>query len=195
MGLIELILIAISLSMDALAVAICKGLSMTKLNMRQMVTVGVYFGVFQAVMPLIGFFAGTRFSSAIEAYDHWVVFILLLLIGLNMIRESFKKEIESTDGAEEDNGTSTGIKAMLPLALATSVDALAVGITFAILDVNIVRAVTLIGITTLLLSMLGVLLGSLFGSKYKAHAEIAGGAVLILIGLKVLLEHTGIINF
>lgn len=193
MGILELVLVAVSLSMDAFAVAICKGLSMTKLNLRQMATVGIYFGAFQMVMPLIGFFLGTRFSSAIEAYDHWVVFILLALIGLNMIHESFKKE-EAPEEAEDD-GSVTGVRAMLPLALATSVDALAVGITFAILSVNIVPAVTLIGVTTLVLSMTGVMLGSRFGSKYKARAEIAGGVVLILIGLKVLLEHLGVISF
>lgn len=187
MGFFELFLLAIGLSMDAFAVAICKGLSMREASPKKMVTVGLYFGIFQAAMPLIGYFAGTLFSRQIEAFDHWVVFILLLLIGANMIREALGKDDE-TDACDT-NEADLSVKSMLPLALATSIDALAVGITFAMLDVRIVPAVSFIGITTFVISMLGVKIGNIFGNKYKKRAEIIGGIILIAIGLKVLLQH------
>lgn len=182
MSLIELFLIAVGLSMDAFAVAICKGLSMQKLNMKHAVIVGLYFGGFQGLMPLLGYLIGFRFQDAIVAYDHWIAFILLGFIGGNMIKEALSDEEESCDA-------SVAFKDMIVLAIATSIDALAVGVSFAFLKVNIVPAVSFIGIITFLLSIVGVKVGNLFGSKYKSKAEFAGGLILILIGLKILIEH------
>ena len=187
MSLIELFIVAIGLSMDAFAVAVCKGLSVSKLKKIQYFTVGIYFGGFQALMPLIGYLLGVNFRSLIENVDHWIAFVLLALIGANMIKES--------RGCEEEIDSSFGFKAMLPLAVATSIDALAVGVTFAFLKVDIVPAVSFIGITTFLLSAVGLKIGNVFGAKYKAKAEFAGGLVLVLMGLKILLEHLGVINF
>ena len=185
----ELLLTAIGLSMDAFAVSVCKGLSVGQATKRQMALTGGWFGGFQALMPLIGFFIGLSFSSYIMNFDHWIAFALLSLIGLNMIKESFSKEESCTDA-------SFAFKIMLVMAIATSIDALAVGITFALLpDVNIWIAVSFIGVITFTLSALGVKFGSFFGSKYKAGAERLGGAVLILMGTKILLEHLGLINF
>ena len=186
MGFTELFVVAIGLSMDAFAVSVCKGLSVKKLSLRHALLAGVYFGGFQALMPLIGYFLGIQFESLIQNVDHWVAFALLTVIGINMIRES--------RGAAEELDASFAFKAMLPLAIATSIDALAVGITFAFLSVKIAVAVCLIGITTFILSALGVKIGHVFGTKYKAKAELAGGIVLILIGLKILFEHLGIIS-
>lgn len=181
----ELFIIAVGLAMDAFAVSVCKGLSSPKISFKHSLTAGIYFGGFQALMPLIGFFLGRNFQSLVESVDHWIAFVLLSIIGANMIKEAFSKE-EAVDA-------SFGFKAMLPLAVATSIDALAVGITFAFLSVDIVPAVSFIGVITFLLSTIGVLLGSKFGAKYKSKAEFAGGIVLILMGIKILLEHLGIL--
>lgn len=181
----EILLIAVGLSMDAFAVSVCKGLSVGRVKPRHMLIAGLYFGGFQALMPLIGFFLGTQFRSLIEQCDHWIVFALLTVIGINMIRES--KE------ASDSMNHSFSFAAMLPLALATSIDALAVGVSFAFLSVDIFPAVSLIGAITFLLSALGVKMGNVFGLKYKSKAEFAGGLVLILMGVKILLEHLGIL--
>ena len=186
MGTGALFLIAVGLSMDAFAVSICKGLSLKELRFRHSVITGLYFGGFQALMPLFGYLLGKQFEHLITSIDHWIAFVMLGLIGLNMIKESRSQ-------AEELNG-SMSPKAMLPLAIATSIDALAVGITFAFLKVNIIYAVVFIGVTTFILSAAGVKIGQLFGAKFKSKAEFAGGLVLILMGLKILLEHLGIIG-
>lgn len=188
MGFFDLLLIAVALSMDAFAVSICKGLSVTKLQAKHSLIAGAYFGGFQALMPVIGFLLGFKFEKFIVSIDHWIAFVLLAVIGANMIKEALSKDEDEVD-------SSFGLKAMLPLAIATSIDALAVGITFAFLSVNIMSAAILIGITTFVLSAIGVVVGNFFGTKYKSKAEFAGGAVLILIGLKILLEHLGILNF
>ena len=188
MGLAELVLLAIGLSMDAFAVSICKGLGMKKINLKVAVVLGLFFGGFQALMPTLGFLLGYRFESFITSIDHWIAFILLALIGGNMIREALGKD-------EEHENDDFSFKAMLPLAVATSIDALAVGISFAFLGVDIVQAALLIGATTFVLSGVGIYVGNVFGAKYKSKAELLGGAVLILIGLKILLEHLGVINF
>lgn len=185
MGLVDLFVIAVGLSMDAFAVAICKGLSVKKVSVKHGLIVGLYFGGFQAVMPLLGYLLGSGFAKYIEAFDHWVAFILLGIIGINMIRESREKE--------EELNASFGLKAMLPMAVATSIDALAVGISFAFMRVQIGWAVLFIGVTTFTLSAIGVKLGNLFGAKYKSKAELFGGIVLILLGTKILLEHLGVL--
>ena len=189
MGLIELFLIAVGLSMDAFAVSVCKGLSAKELKPKHFLTVGAWFGGFQALMPFIGYLLGSTFESFINTFDHWVAFALLAVIGGNMIKEALSDEDEKVDD-------SFDVKNMLILAVATSIDALAVGITFALLpNVSILAAVAFIGATTFLLSALGLKVGNLFGLKYKSKAELAGGVILILIGLKILLEHLGILNF
>lgn len=185
MGLLDLFLIAVGLSMDAFAVAICKGLSVQKVKLKHGLIVGLYFGGFQAGMPLLGYLLGSSFAKYIEAFDHWVAFILLGIIGINMIRESREKE-------EELNG-SFGFKAMIPMAVATSIDALAVGVSFAFMRVEIGWAVVFIGAITFTLSAIGVKIGNHFGAKYKSKAELFGGIVLILLGIKILLEHLGIL--
>lgn len=186
MTFVELFLIAVGLSMDAFAVSVCKGLSVPKVKKKHMLIVGLYFGGFQALMPLIGYILGANFQTLIVSIDHWIAFILLVLIGVNMIHEAIGEE-------EEELDDSFGFRAMLPLAIATSIDALAIGVTFAFLDVQILPAIILIGITTFVLSVIGILCGNLFGAKYKSAAEIAGGVVLVLLGLKILLEHLGIL--
>jgi putative Mn2+ efflux pump MntP len=190
MNFVELLLVAVGLSMDAFAVAVSKGLCAKECGTRHAVIAGAYFGIFQAVMPLIGYFFGEQFEERINAYDHWVVFGLLAIIGINMIRESFSKE-------EKNGNGSFGFKSMTLMALATSIDALAVGVTFALLpkELHIVFAVLIIGAITFGLSFLGVKLGAAIGPRLKKGAEIAGGVILILIGLKVLLEHLSIIRF
>lgn len=188
MSLIELFLIAVGLSMDAFAVAVCKGLAMPKMSWKGAAIVGLYFGGFQALMPFLGYLLGAGFNDAISAYDHWVAFILLALIGGNMIRESREDEEESLDA-------SLSFRSMVLLAIATSIDALAVGVTLAFLDVPILSSVCFIGVVTFCLSLVGVKAGNVFGCKYKSKAEFVGGLVLILIGLKILLEHMGVINF
>ena len=182
MSLIELFLIAVGLSMDAFAVSICKGLSVRKAEPRHSLIVGAYFGGFQALMPAIGYVLGRQFESLITSVDHWIAFVLLGIIGGNMIREALKGEQEELDD-------SFTFRTMLPLAIATSIDALAMGVTFAFLNVQIVPAVCFIGVVTFILSMLGVRLGSVFGTKWKQRAELTGGAILVLIGLKILIEH------
>lgn len=182
MGVIELLVLALGLSMDAFAVSICKGLSVPKLQAKHCLICGVYFGGFQALMPLIGWALGIRFQSMITNIDHWIAFVLLAVIGANMIKESFSKEEECPDG-------SFGSKTMLTLAVATSIDALAVGVTFAFLDVSIVPAVLLIGATTFVCSAVGVKIGNVFGNRFQSKAEFLGGLVLIAIGLKILIEH------
>ena len=172
----------LGLSMDAFAVSICKGLSMSKINPRHALIIGLYFGGFQAFMPLIGYTLGVRFQNAITAYDHWLAFILLAVIGGNMIKEALNPEEDTCDA-------SVAFRDMTVLAVATSIDALAVGVTFAFLRVKIVPAVSFIGIITFLLSVIGVKAGNVFGSKYKSKAEFAGGLILILLGAKILLEH------
>ena len=184
MGILELFFIAVGLSMDAFAVSICKGLSVEKASPKHSAIVGIYFGGFQALMPLIGYFLGSWFSAQIEQVDHWIAFVLLALIGINMIRES--------RGEDEDVDASFSPRAMLPLAVATSIDALAVGVTFAFLQVDILPAVCLIGVTTFAFSAVGIKIGNIFGSRYKSKAELVGGIVLVLMGIKILFEHLGI---
>ena len=188
MSILEILLLGIGLSMDAFAVSICKGLSTKKLQIKHYLIIGAWFGGFQALMPTIGYFLGSTFEQYITAFDHWVAFVLLAAIGANMIKESFSKE-------ESETNSSFALKTMLLMALATSIDALAVGITFALLpDVNVPLAVCLIGVTTFVCSAAGLKVGNLFGLRYKAKAELAGGIILILIGLKILLEHLGVIS-
>ena len=181
MSIIELILLSIGLAMDAFAVSICKGLSVKKLKPSHGIIAGAYFGGFQALMPLLGWLLGRQFEELIKSVDHWIAFGLLVLIGANMIRESF--------GEEESQDASFAFKAMLPLAIATSIDALAVGVTFAFLDVNVILAISLIGAITFVISAAGVKIGNVFGSKYQSKAELAGGAILIILGIKILIEH------
>lgn len=182
MSVPELFILAVGLSMDAFAVSVCKGLSMQKMRLKNALTVGIYFGGFQALMPAIGYFLGAYFQNAIAAYDHWIAFILLGIIGGNMIRESLNQEEESCDA-------SIAMKDMLVLAIATSIDALAVGVTFAFLQVHLLSAVSIIGTTTLVLSVIGVKVGTVFGCLYKSKAELAGGVILVLMGIKILMEH------
>ncbi len=191
MSFLELFLIAVGLSADAFSVSVCKGLNMRKLNLKHAYVIALFFGVFQAVMPLLGYLLGTGFSEYIEKYDHWIAFVLLAFIGGKMAIEAIREK----DGEAEEKTDTLSIGELTILAVATSIDALAVGITFAFLKVNILPSVLLIGVTTFALSLGGVLLGNRFGAKYKSKAEIAGGVILILIGLKILLEHLGIINF
>lgn len=188
MGMIELLLIAVGLSMDAFAVAVCKGLALRKFSWRKAGVVGLYFGIFQGAMPLIGYLLGVQFKGFIVSIDHWIAFVLLGIIGVNMIREARR--------CDEEEGTpdaSLDVRNMLGLALATSVDALAVGITFAFLQVEIVPAVSFIAVTTFIISVAGVKIGNVFGSRFQQKAEIAGGVILVLMGFKILLEHLGVI--
>ena len=186
MGVIEILLISIGLAMDAFAVSICKGLSMKKKNWKKAGIIGLYFGIFQAGMPLIGYFLGSTFANFVINVDHWIAFILLGFIGVNMIKEALSKECDSLN----DN---VDFKTMIILAIATSIDALAIGVTFAFLKVNVVLAVSSIGIITCILSVVGVKIGNVFGDKYENKAQFAGGLILILLGTKILLEHIGIL--
>lgn len=186
MSILDLFILAVGLSMDAFAVSVCKGLSLGKIKPKHMCIAGAWFGGFQALMPLIGYFLGSFFAEMIEKYDHWVAFVLLAIIGENMIKESFDKD-EKVD-------SSMDVKSMLLLAIATSIDALAVGVTFAFLQVQIVPAVSFIGVITFIFSAVGVKIGSLFGTKYKSKAELFGGIVLVLIGIKILLEGIGVLG-
>lgn len=183
MNLLSLFILAVGLSMDAFAVSICKGLAVKKITFGKALIVGLYFGGFQAGMPLIGYLLGSRFKDKITSIDHWIAFILLGIIGTNMIREAVSKD------DDEPANDSLGFKTMVVLAIATSIDALAVGVTFAFLQVNIIAAVSFIGVITLILSMIGVWIGHVFGTKFKSKAEIAGGVILILLGCKILIEH------
>ena len=186
MEVTELLLLSVGLAMDAFAVSICKGISMKKMNWKKAIIIGLYFGGFQALMPTIGFFLGSAFQSLITNIDHWIAFILLAIIGGGMIKESFEED-------SENRNDDVSFKTMILLAIATSIDALAVGITFAFLKVNLILAVSLIGIITFVIAVLGTKIGNRFGDKYKRKAEIVGGVILILLGLKILLEHLGII--
>lgn len=192
MGLIELLLIAVGLAMDAFAVAVCKGLNMRKINYRHALIIALFFGGFQALMPFIGWLVGTRFASYIDKYDHYIAFVLLAFIGIKMIIDAVRGEDECKD-CQNDR---LDIKELFLLAVATSIDALAVGVTFALLpELNIGWSVAIIGIITFLISALGVVIGNRFGSKYQQKAELAGGIILVLIGIKFLLEGLGVINF
>lgn len=182
MGIIELISLAIGLSMDAFAVSICKGLALPKVKLKNMAVVGLWFGFFQGLMPAIGYLLGSRFSSKISAVDHLIAFILLCLIGVNMIKEA-------VSGGEESADSNLSFRAMLPLAIATSIDALAVGVTLAFLDVDLLFSVFTIGIITFIISAIGVKIGNVFGVKYKSKAEFTGGGILIILGIKILVEH------
>ena len=194
MGLAALFLLALSVSMDAFAVSMCKGLAVKKAGLRECLTCGGWFGSFQALMPLIGYFLGSLFAGAIEAFDHWVAFGLLAIIGVNMLKEAFEEGCDC-----ENHNDDMSAKTMFVMAIATSIDALAVGISLAMTGVpvkgqgNIFFTVILIGITTGLFSSVGVKIGNIFGSRYEKKAQIAGGAVLILLGVKILLEHLGVL--
>ena len=188
MSLFELFVIAVGLSMDAFAVSVCKGLSTGAVRFRHMAVTGLWFGFFQALMPLIGYLLGVSFASAIQSVDHWIAFILLSFIGVNMIREALSRNEDN----EENALYSAAV--MFPLAIATSIDALAVGVSFAFLNVEIIPAICFIGLCTFLLSAVGVKIGAIFGSRFKSKAEFAGGIILIGMGLKILLEHLGFIG-
>ena len=188
MGLLELFILAVGLSMDAFAVSVCKGLAVKEVKFKHSVICGLWFGGFQALMPLIGFFLGSAFEKYVTAVDHWIAFVLLGAIGLNMIKEALSGD---SDTANDD----FGFKTMFLMAIATSIDALAIGITFALLpDVNIFAAVSFIGVVTFALSSTGVKIGNIFGMKYKSKAEFLGGSILVLLGAKILLEHLHILN-
>lgn len=184
--MIEIILISFGVAMDSFAIAICKGLSMRKMNYKKAAIIALYFGAFQALMPVIGYFLGDTFDHEVTSIDHWIIFILLSLIGGNMVEEAFSKEKEKVND-------KTDFKTMIILAIATSIDALAIGITFAFLRVNILLSVCIIGIITFMLSFIGVKLGNVFGDKYEKKATLVGGIILILIGIKILFNHLGII--
>ena len=187
MGIGELLLLAVGLSMDAFAVSVCKGLSVKKAGIKESAICGSWFGGFQALMPLLGFFLGALFADAIEKFDHWIAFGLLVIIGINMLKEAFSCDCE-------EHNDDLSVKTMFVMAVATSIDALAVGISLAMAgNVNIVLAVVLIGVTTFLLSALGVKIGNLFGNRFEKKAQIAGGVILILLGVKILLEHLGVL--
>lgn len=187
MSLFTLFVTAVGLSMDAFAVSICKGLAMKKLSWKKALIIGLWFGGFQALMPSVGYLLGSRFEKYVTSIDHWIAFVLLALIGISMIRESLSSE-------EENANDAVDFKTMLLLAIATSIDALAVGVTYAFLQVQIVPAVSFIGIITFSLSIIGVKIGNVFGLKYKTKAEIAGGVILLLMGTKILLEHLGFLD-
>ena len=186
MGIVELLLTAIALSMDAFAVSVCKGLGMRRMRYDQALVISLYFGVFQALMPLIGWLLGTSFSRYIQAFDHWIAFVLLAFLGGKMLWDVFQ---EKEDGEQESAERRLDHRELFMLAIATSIDALAVGIAFACLDVNIWSSISIIGVTTLVISFAGVWIGNRFGNRFQKKAEIAGGLVLILIGVKILAEH------
>lgn len=191
MGLFEIFMIGVGLSMDAFAASICKGLNMRRLNIKNMLIIGLFFGGFQALMPAVGWLLGKQFESYITSVDHWVAFALLVFIGGKMIYDVFHDDDENCCSEKTDR---LDMKEVLTLAVATSIDALAVGISFAFLQVDIIKAVSVIGVTTFVLSVAGVAVGNMFGAKYEKKATLAGGIILILIGIKILLEHTGIIG-
>ena len=193
MSFIELFLIGVGLSMDAFAAAICQGLSMTRIKWGHALTVGLYFGGFQALMPFIGWMLGSQFADRIQQYDHWIAFILLVLIGGNMIREALSGDEE--DAAQAETDLRLDHKKLFLMAIATSIDALAIGVTFAFLETAILPAIGIIGCTTFCISVAGVVVGCWFGARYKKRAEITGGAILVLLGIKILLEHLGVIGF
>lgn len=186
MGILEIFLIGVGLSMDAFAVSVCKGLSMKKLDWKKAIIIALYFGVFQAIMPVIGYLLGTTFESLVTQIDHWIAFILLVIIGANMIKGALGKE-------SENSNDKVDFKTMIVLAIATSIDALAIGITFAFFKTKLLSSVSIIGVITFVLSLVGVKIGNKFGDKYEKKAEFLGGVILILIGVKILIEHLGII--
>lgn len=188
MGFIGILALAVALSMDAFSVSVCKGLSIRKVELKHLLTVGLYFGGFQALMPVIGYFLGVQFESLITGIDHWIAFGLLAFIGINMLRESFDKDVERLDD-------SISVRTMLPLAVATSIDALAAGISLAVIGEGISAAAWLIGLTTFGLSAIGLFVGNMFGTRFKSKAEFVGGLVLVFIGAKILLEHLNIVAF
>lgn len=188
MGFVELLLLSVGLGMDAFAVSVCKGISMKKMNWKKACIIGLYFGGFQALMPVLGYFLGSTFEGVITNLDHWIAFGLLSIIGGNMIKDAFSKEGDSFDD-------DVSFKTMIVLAIATSIDALAVGITFAFLKVNLILAISMIGVITFILAIVGTKVGNRFGDKYEKKAELVGGVILILLGIKILLEHMGILNF
>lgn len=192
MGIFSLIVMAVGLAMDAFAVSICKGLSLPRVTLKQAGIVGLYFGVFQAAMPVLGYLLARWFSAQIQAFDHWVAFVLLVFVGAKMLIEALRSRSED---APPDAAGNLSPRAMLPLAVATSIDALAVGVSFAFLQVNIAFAAGLIGVVTLGLSMLGVFIGRLVGAKMTTYAQVLGGAILILLGVKILLEHLELLPF
>lgn len=191
MEILELLLIGVSLSMDAFAVSLCQGLSMPRLNWRHAAVIALFFGGFQALMPAIGWLLGSQFAGYIQSFDHWVAFVLLLLIGGNMVREAFSPEEEEEDGCSA--GERLDLKRLFLMAVATSIDALAIGVTFAFLEVKILEAASVIGVTTFVISLAGVAIGNYFGTRYQKRAEITGGVILILLGTKILLEHLEIL--
>ena len=193
MPFIDLFLIGVGLSMDAFAAAICQGLFMTRIKWGHALTVGLYFGGFQALMPFIGWMLGSQFADRIQQYDHWIAFILLVLIGGNMIREALSGDEE--DAAQAETDLRLDHKKLFLMAIATSIDALAIGVTFAFLETAILPAIGIIGCTTFCISVAGVAVGCWFGARYKKRAEITGGAILVLLGIKILLEHLGILAF
>lgn len=193
MTFIELFLIGVGLSMDAFAAAICQGLFMTRIKWGHALTVGLYFGGFQALMPFIGWMLGSQFADRIQQYDHWIAFILLVLIGGNMIREALSGDEE--DAAQAETDLRLDHKKLFLMAIATSIDALAIGVTFAFLETAILPAIGIIGCTTFCISVAGVAVGCWFGARYKKRAEITGGAILVLLGIKILLDHLGILAF
>ena len=193
MTFIELFLIGVGLSMDAFAAAIYQGLFMTRIKWGHALTVGLYFGGFQALMPFIGWMLGSQFADRIQQYDHWIAFILLVLIGGNMIREALSGDEE--DAAQAETDLRLDHKKLFLMAIATSIDALAIGVTFAFLETAILPAIGIIGCTTFCISVAGVAVGCWFGARYKKRAEITGGAILVLLGIKILLEHLGILAF
>ena len=190
MNFVELLIIAIGLSMDVFAVSIGKGLSVTKIKLSHALKVGLWFGGFQALMPLIGYMLGSTFAEIVSTFDHWVAFVLLSLIGGNMIKESLENDSDNDCDCNKKDKNGFGLTTMFTLAVATSIDALAIGVTFAFFKVAIIPAIITIGITTFLFSVAGLKIGHIFGCKYKSHAELFGGVILILIGLKILIEHT-----
>lgn len=185
----ELIVLSLGLGMDAFAVSICKGLSMKKMNWKKALIIGLYFGGFQAIMPVLGYSLSKGFENFVTSIDHWIAFILLSIIGGKMVKEAFSQE--NSENCNED----VGFKTMIVLAIATSIDALAVGITFAFLNVNLILAIALIGSITFFLSVIGTKVGNVFGDRYENKAELLGGVILIFLGIKILLEHLNIINF
>jgi len=189
MSLLELLLLAVGLSMDTLAVAVCAGLGLSKVSFKNTFTIGAYFGAFQAAMPLVGYLLAARFTVWVTAVDHWIAFVLLGFIGGKMIFSSLKKE----DPREESPAFSVGLRSMFPLALATSIDALAVGVSFAFLDVNIISAVVYIGVVTLIVAMAGVKIGQVFGTRFRKKAETLGGVILVLIGTRIFLDGLGVL--
>ena len=194
MGIVELLLTGVGLAMDAFAVSICKGLSMKKIKYGHAVVIALFFGGFQALMPFLGWALGTQFKDYIVSIDHWIAFVLLGIIGGKMLKEAFEEDKKEASEETKQDG-KLDLKELFLLAIATSIDALAVGVTLAFLNVNIYLAITIIGVVTFLLAFAGVVIGNIFGSKYEKGAQIAGGVILILIGLKILLEHLGILNF